>query len=91
MFIGREDEAEKLYLHYRGQKIGGDLWESAVVADFNKYRQAGRSHPVMDKVERLFERKDWFQPPDNASAKASIGIVEIAPPIKLTIFPRATA
>ena len=79
MFIGREDEAEKLYLHYRGQKIGDDLWESAVVANFNKYRQAGRSHPLMDKVERLFERKDWFQPPDNASAKASVGIAETAP------------
>jgi Tfp pilus assembly protein PilF len=80
MFIGREDAAEKLYLHYRGQKIGGDLWESAVVADFNKYRQAGRSHPLMDKVERLFERKDWFQPPENVSAKARVGVIDIAAP-----------
>ena len=49
------------------------------MADFNKYRQAGRSHPLMDKIERLFERKDWFQPPDNASAKASVGVIETAP------------
>jgi tetratricopeptide (TPR) repeat protein len=61
MFLGREDDAQALYLRYRGQKIGSELWEATVLADFNKFRQTGRSHPLMDKVERLFESKDWLQ------------------------------
>jgi len=72
MFIGREDEAQALYTRYRGQKIGDEFWEAVVGADFNKYRQTGRSHPLMDKVERLFESKDWLPSTDEPTVQSSI-------------------
>jgi tetratricopeptide (TPR) repeat protein len=58
MFIGRNDEAEALYLRYRGQKIGDDPWEAAILADFRQFRQAGRSNSLMDKIEALFDAND---------------------------------
>src|ERR1019366_4806969 len=36
----RCDEAEALYLRYRGQKIGDDPWGTAILADFRQFRQA---------------------------------------------------
>ena len=72
MFSGREDQAQELYVKYRGQKVGNELWETIVLADFNKYRQAGRSHPLMDKIERLFDSKNWLQPADSTPAQHRI-------------------
>ena len=57
MFLGRDDDAQALYVRYRGQKVGSELWETTVLGRFQEIRQAGRSHPLMDKIERLFDLK----------------------------------
>ena len=80
MFTGREDQAQGLYVKYRGQKVGNDLWETIVLTDFNNYRQTGRSHPLMDKIERLFESKDWLQPADNTPTQHSVGAAKVSTP-----------
>ena len=80
MFLGREDDAQALYLRYRGQKLGSELWEAGVLADFNKLRQAGRSQPLMDKVERLFESKDWLQSTDSPPLQNNTIASEVSTP-----------
>ena len=72
MFLGRDEDAQALYARYRGQKIGSELWEATVLADFDQFRQTGRSHPLMDKVERLFESKDWLSSPDTTPVQHTI-------------------
>ena len=80
MFLGREDDAQALYLRYRGQKIGSESWEAAVLANFNKLRQTGRSQPLMDKVERLFESKDWLQSTDSPALQNNTIASKVSPP-----------
>jgi hypothetical protein len=78
MFLGRDEDAQALYARYRGQKIGSELWEAAVLADFDRFRQTGRSHPLMDKVERLFESKDWLPSTDSTPVQDNIIISEVS-------------
>ena len=55
IFLGRVDEARAIYIQYRGEKMpDGKLWESSVLEDFAELRNAGLTHPLMDKIERLF-------------------------------------
>lgn len=79
MFLGHDDEAQDLYLRYRGQKIGDVRWETAVLADFKSFHQKGRLHQLMDKIEKLFSKNNWEQPPENvpARAPANVGVIEI--------------
>jgi tetratricopeptide (TPR) repeat protein len=79
MFLGHDEEAQAVYLRYRGQKLGDKLWETAVLADFKSLRQNGRSHQLMDKIEKLFSKNDWVQPPENVPARApvDVGLTEV--------------
>ena len=79
MFLGHDDEAQDLYLRYRGQKIGDAWWETAVLAAFKSFHQKGRLHQLMDKIEKLFSKNDWEQPPENVPARtpANVGVTEI--------------
>jgi len=79
MFLGHDDEAQDLYLRYRGQKIGDVRWEASVLANFKSFHQKGRLHQLMDKIEKLFSKNDWEQPPENvpARAPANVGVTEI--------------
>lgn len=55
MFIGNSEEARELYLRYRGHKIGEAAWETVVLADFKKFREAGRATLLMADIEALFK------------------------------------
>ena len=79
MTVSHDDEAQALYLRYRGQQIGDKQWETAVKADFKSFRQKGRMHQLMDKIEKLFSKNDWVQPPENVPARtpANVGVTEI--------------
>jgi tetratricopeptide (TPR) repeat protein len=79
MFLGHDDQAQDLYLRYRGQKIGDVRWETSVLADFKSFQQKGRLHQLMDKIEKLFSKNDWVQPPENVPARdrVNIGVTEI--------------
>ena len=79
MFLGRDDDAQVLYTRYRGQKLGSELWETVVLGDFARLRQGGRSHPLMHKIERLFESKDWVQPTDNVPLQKNNCAVQATP------------
>jgi tetratricopeptide (TPR) repeat protein len=61
MFTDHPAEAKELYLRNRGQKIGESLWETAVLADFEKFRYAARSHPLMDEIAALFGTESHSQ------------------------------
>jgi hypothetical protein len=55
MLLGRIDEARALYLAHRGEKVEGDTtWESGVLADFDSFRKAGFTNPLMDEIEKTF-------------------------------------
>ena len=79
MSLGHDDEAQDIYLRYRGQKIGDLRWETAVLADFKSFRQKDRMYQLMDKIEKLFSKNDWVQPPEYAPARApaNVAVTEI--------------
>ena len=55
LFLGRIDEARKIYLDHRGEKTLDDkIWEVAVREDFAELRKAGLTNPLMDEIEKLF-------------------------------------
>lgn len=57
MLLGRRQEAEAVYLLYKGTDIGpSQSWNATVLGDFRKMRQEGISDPLMDEVERELQR-----------------------------------
>jgi tetratricopeptide (TPR) repeat protein len=60
MFLGRTDEAQALYLRYRGESsVFGEganqmSWDRFVLAEFAELRQAGLANPLMDEIEKQF-------------------------------------
>jgi tetratricopeptide (TPR) repeat protein len=54
MLRNGETEAQAIFLRHRGQKIGDQTWEAAVVADFQELRKAKYQHPLMDRIEKEF-------------------------------------
>ena len=77
MFIGQPDEAKDLYLRHRGKKIGEVSWECAVLAHFEKFRRAGRSHPLMDEIAALFSTESRSHAPENISLQTDMHVAEI--------------
>jgi PQQ-dependent catabolism-associated CXXCW motif protein len=56
MFLGRVDEARKVYLEFRGKKAHGEKsWEDMIAGDFADLRKHGLSQPLMDELEKIFE------------------------------------
>jgi WD40 repeat protein/energy-coupling factor transporter ATP-binding protein EcfA2 len=57
MFLGRTEEARKEYLAHRGETPpdGSKPWEELVVDDFQRLRDSGREHPLMDDIRREFK------------------------------------
>ena len=56
MFLGRTQEAEALYLKYRGQKIspGSDkTWNQTILDDFGDLKGEGLTSPEMARVQEL--------------------------------------
>jgi hypothetical protein len=56
MFLGREDEARRLYIGRRGQQEaeGKKSWETMILEDFAELRAGGLGHPLMDEIEKQF-------------------------------------
>jgi tetratricopeptide (TPR) repeat protein len=53
MFKDHEKEAKALYLAYKGKPLeGGQLWERAIAEDFEEFRKAGLTHPMMADIEK---------------------------------------
>jgi tetratricopeptide (TPR) repeat protein len=54
MFLERTEEAHTIFLEFRGETIGRKPWETAILEDFAHHREAYRSRPLMDEIEKLF-------------------------------------
>ncbi len=56
MFAGRTDEAQIVYLKYRGVKDvqAGKSWETVILEEFADLRTRGLTNPLMDEIEKLF-------------------------------------
>jgi len=55
MFLGRGEEARALYLTHKGKPLPGQhgrLWERAIAQDFEAFRKAGLTHPMMSDIEK---------------------------------------
>lgn len=57
MFLGRSDEAKKIYLGQRGPNTNdSDSWRASIRSDFGSFRKAGLALPLMDDIERAFAK-----------------------------------
>jgi tetratricopeptide (TPR) repeat protein len=57
MFLGRSDEAKKIYLGQRRPNTNdSDSWRASIRSDFGSFRKAGLALPLMDDVERAFAK-----------------------------------
>ncbi len=55
MFSGDASRARSLFLSERGRKFDdGRTWEEGVLDDFVLLRDVGRSHPLMNEIEKTF-------------------------------------
>jgi tetratricopeptide (TPR) repeat protein len=72
MFIGQSDAAQAIYLRYRGQKVRNVSWETAVLADFEKFRQKCRLNPLMEKVVTLFAKNVSTPPPKDPPTPTNV-------------------
>ena len=55
MFMGHDEEAKTLYLAHKGQPISeadNKFWEQAIVEDYEEFRKAGLTHPIMADIEK---------------------------------------
>jgi hypothetical protein len=53
MFLGRQEEAETLYLADKGKLFSdGTTWESVIAHDFAEFRDAGLTPPMMADIEK---------------------------------------
>jgi tetratricopeptide (TPR) repeat protein len=61
LFLGEVEEARRLYLAHRGQKVGSEqdakIWDQAITDDFALLRKAGLAHPLMEEIEESFASK----------------------------------
>ncbi|MGC9371245.1 MAG: hypothetical protein ACP5DX_17050 [Paracoccaceae bacterium] len=56
MYQGETEAARKIFLQFRGEQLSnGMVWEEAVRDDFERLREKGRAHPLMDEIEAAFE------------------------------------
>jgi hypothetical protein len=56
LFLGRTHEAEAIYLGNRGKKFsaeGKEVWEDAILDDFDSFQKAGLSNPELDEIRKL--------------------------------------
>jgi len=55
MFLERGEEAQALYLAYKGKPVSeqdAKLWERVIAEDFAEFRKAGLTHPMMADIEK---------------------------------------
>jgi tetratricopeptide (TPR) repeat protein len=73
MFVDRDNDARTLFLHHRGQKIGDQPWEAAILEGFEAQRKAGRSRPLMDAIEKEFAAGGTVQTTANYTSPGNNG------------------
>ncbi|HTB64275.1 MAG TPA: hypothetical protein VK737_11890, partial [Opitutales bacterium] len=61
LFLGRTDEARKIYLNpdYIGHKVGGATsqnWENVVLGDFGRFTDLGLSSPSISDIQQQLEQ-----------------------------------
>src|SRR5262249_40419716 len=55
MFLERGKESKALYLAHKGKPVSEEeakLWEHVVAEDFEEFRKAGLTHPMMADIEK---------------------------------------
>jgi TPR repeat protein len=55
MFLDHRDEARAIYITHKGQSIPNldkKIWEAAIAEDFEEFRKAGLTHPMMTEIEK---------------------------------------
>jgi len=55
MFMGHDEEAKMLYLAHKGERlprVDNKLWEQAIVEDYEDFRKASLTHPMMVYIEK---------------------------------------
>jgi hypothetical protein len=55
IFMERGEEAKALYLAHKGKPLSDKdnrLWERVITDDFEKFRKAGLTHPMMADIEK---------------------------------------
>jgi TPR repeat protein len=55
MFLGHEEESKAVYFAHKGKPLSGQdgqLWERAIAEDFEEFRKAGLTHPMMADIEK---------------------------------------
>ena len=72
MLRNSNDEAQAIFLRYRGQKIGDQTWEAAVVEAFQELRKAKYQHPLMDRIEKEFAASAGINGPTETNGSAVI-------------------
>ncbi len=56
MFLGKDDEARKIFLSNRGRILPNKTrWEDGILGDFRAFRKNGLSHPLMDEILMKFQ------------------------------------
>ncbi len=56
LFVGNYNEAESIYLRYRGERIAKKLrWEDAVQADFERFRQLGIAPNESTRIQEALQ------------------------------------
>jgi tetratricopeptide (TPR) repeat protein len=50
MYLGRTDEALRIYLEHKGKPLRSKTWDDYIAEDFAELKAAGRAHPLMDRV-----------------------------------------
>jgi uncharacterized protein YdaT len=60
MFLDRETEARAAYLQHKDAHIAGNnkSWQQVIAEDFDLFRKAGLSHPLMAEIEVALGTKD---------------------------------
>ena len=54
LFLGRTQEAKRIYLQRRGEKMGSKTWDQVVLKDLNDLEKAGLTSPEFARVPQLF-------------------------------------
>ena len=50
MYLGRTDEAVRIYLEHKGKPLSSETWDKSIADDFAELKAAGRAHPLMDRI-----------------------------------------
>jgi tetratricopeptide (TPR) repeat protein len=72
MLLGRADEARALYarLPRNGQGEMATSWQKVISQDFDRLRQAGHRHALMDEIEEGYRAAGWLPGEKNTDLPA---------------------